>query len=92
MIQYNKLPERGAVMDINLADVTLHVDEELSEEARSALEDALRERDGVVSVHFNTNAEHSHLAVVEFNPDKVGSKDLLSIVKFQGYHGELVGL
>ncbi len=79
-------------MDINLADVTLHVDEELSEEARDALEDALRQRDGVVSVHFNTNAEHPHLAVIEFIPDKVKSKDLLSILKNQGYHGELVGL
>ena len=79
-------------MDINLADVTLHVDEELSEKARNALEDALRQRDGVVSVHFNTNATHPHLAVVEFNPERVNSKDLLSIVKHQGYHGELVGL
>ena len=79
-------------MDINLADVTLHVDEELSEEARDALEDALRRRDGVVSVHFNTNVAHPHLAVVEFNPERVNSKDLLNIVKHQGYHGELVGL
>ena len=79
-------------MEINLADVTLHVDEELSDEARDALEDALRERDGVVSVHFNTNAAHPHLAVVEFNPERVNSMDLLNIVKSQGYHGELVGL
>ncbi len=79
-------------MDINLADVTLHVDEELSEKARGALEDALRARDGVVSVHFNTNAKHPHLAIIEFNPDKIKSKDLLGIVKLQGYHGELMGL
>jgi len=79
-------------MDISLADVTLHIDEELSDEALKTLEDALRERDGVVSVHFNSNAEHPHLAVIEFNPEKVNSMDLLSIVKYQGYHGELVGL
>jgi len=79
-------------MDINLADVTLHIDEELSDEARGGLEDVLRQRDGVVSVHFNTNATHPHLAVIEFNPEKVSSMDLLSMVKFQGYHGELVGL
>ena len=79
-------------MDINLADVTLHIDEELGEEALASLEQALRQRDGVVSVHFNTNVAHPHLAVVEFNPDKVNSRDLLSIVHYQGYHGELVGL
>jgi hypothetical protein len=79
-------------MDIHLADVTLHIDEELSEEALGSLEAAFRERDGVVSVHFNTNAKHPHLAVIEFNPDKVSSRDLLSIVRYQGYHGELLGL
>ncbi len=79
-------------MDINLADITLHIDEELNSEAISSLEDALRARDGVVSVHFNTTAKHPHLAVIEFNPDKVGSRDLLSILQYQGYHGELVGL
>lgn len=79
-------------MDINLADITLHIDEELNDAARDSLEDAIRSRDGVVSVHFNTNAKHPHLAVVEFNPEKVSSRDLLSIVQFQGYHGELIGL
>ncbi len=79
-------------MDINLADITLHIDEELSPDALSALEDAFRARDGVVSVHFNTTAKHPHLAVIEFNPDKLNSFDLLSILKYQGYHGELVGL
>jgi hypothetical protein len=32
------------------------------------------------------------LAVVEFNPDKLRSQDLLGIVRFQGYRAELVGL
>ncbi len=79
-------------MDIDLADLTLHVDEELNPEQLGALEDALRARDGVVSVHFNTNAKHPHLAVIEYNPEKVNGKDLLSILRYQGYHGELVGL
>jgi hypothetical protein len=79
-------------MDIQLADVTLHVDEELDDEARASLEQALRECDGVVSVHFNTNTARPHLAVIEFVPEKVSSQDLLSIVQRQGYHGELMGL
>lgn len=79
-------------MDIDLADVTLHIDEELEPDQLGALEDALRARDGVVSVHFNTSVKHPHLAVVEFNPVKVSSRDLLSILRYQGLHGELVGL
>lgn len=79
-------------MDIQLADVTLHVDEELDQGGRAALEEALRQRDGVVSVHFNTNAAHPHLAVIQFNPAKVHNSDLLSIVQNQGHHGQLTGL
>jgi hypothetical protein len=84
--------QEGNLMNINLSDVTLHIDENLGVEARAALEEALRQREGVISVHFNINATRPHLAVVEFNPDCVSSKDLLSIVRFQGYHAELVGL
>jgi len=79
-------------MDINLADITLHIDEELGPDALSSLEDAFRARDGVVSVHFNTTAKHPHLAVIEYNPDRLSSADLLNILKYQGYHGELVGM
>ena len=79
-------------MDINLADIVLHVDEEMGEQARGALEDALRQREGVVSVRFNTTATHPHLVVVEYVPEKVSSQDLLGIVKNQGYHGEMLGL
>ncbi len=77
-------------MDISLADVTLHVDEELDAEARGKLEEAFRSREGVVSVH---NADSKpHLWVLEFDPAAVHARDLLSIVAFQGLHGELVGL
>ena len=77
-------------MDINLADVTLHVDQDLDPAARAELEEKLRARDGVVSVHFNE--QRPHLLVCEFVPEKVTTMDLLSIVRFQGYRGELVGL
>ncbi len=79
-------------MDVDLADVTLHIDEALSAEDIARLEARLRERDGVVSVHFNTEKAHPHLAVIEFVPDKVRPQELLSIVKYLGHHGELVGL
>ena len=79
-------------MDINLTDVTLHIDEELDAEGRGGLEEALRQREGVISVHFNTTVVHPHLAVVEFNPDRVKGQDLLEIVRVQGYRAELVGL
>ena len=77
-------------MDIQLVDVTIHVDETLPENQRTDLVDKVRERDGVVSV--GNHADKPHLLVVEYNPDKVNSQELLSMVKKQGVHAELVGL
>ncbi len=77
-------------MDIDLADVTIHVDETLDSSGLSQLDSAFRERDGVVSVHVNER--HPHLFILEYNPVKVNSQDLLEIVKFRGMHAELVGL
>ena len=77
-------------MDINLADVTIHIDETLDDDGRSKLEDAFRGRDGVVSVLINP--ERPHLVVVEYNPQIIKSRDLVDIPRFNGLHGELVGL
>ena len=77
-------------MNINLADVTIHVDETLDAAALSGLDDAFRERDGVVSVHVDE--KRPHLFVLEYNPAKLNSQELLEIVKIQGLHAELVGL
>ncbi len=73
-----------------MADVTLHIDQELDEAGREKLEQALRQREGVVSVRFNP--ERPHLAVIEYNPKQVNSRDLVDIPKFQGLSAELVGL
>jgi hypothetical protein len=78
------------MMDINLADVTIHIDEALDDDARNKLEEAFRDRDGVISVHINP--EHPHLVVVEYNPQIIKSRDLVDIPRFNGLHGELVGL
>ena len=77
-------------MDINLADVTLHIDEALNYSARSDLEDSFRRCEGVISVHFNQ--DRPHLVVLEYNPDVVRGRDLLDIVQYQGFHGEMIGL
>jgi hypothetical protein len=78
------------MMDINLADVTVHIDEALDDDGRSKLEQAFREREGVVSVLINP--DRPHLVVVEYNPQIIKSRDLVDIPRFHGLHGELVGL
>jgi septum formation inhibitor-activating ATPase MinD len=77
-------------MNIDLADITLHVDETLDSDGLTGLEDAFRNREGVISVHVDK--KRPHLFVLEYNPERVNSKDLLSITKYQGLHAELIGL
>ena len=77
-------------MDVNLADITLHIDENLNTEQRGTIEESLRALDGVVSVH---NSEKTpHLSIVQYNPDAMDSKRILKRITDQGVHAELIGM
>lgn len=75
---------------IQLVDVTVHIDEQLDAQRREGLVDKVREEDGVVSVALHK--EHSHLMIVEYNPEKTSSAKILKRVTGEGVHAELVGL
>ena len=77
-------------MDIKIVDVTIHIDETLEEARRPQLVDKIRDQDGVVAVGYHD--EKPHLMVVEYNPDKTSSSDLLETIKGEGLHAELIGL
>ncbi len=76
--------------DIDLADVTLHIDQELDAEALARLESEYRLREGVISVRVNP--DKPHLLLVEYNPKLMRAQDLLDILHYQGLEGELIGL
>ena len=78
------------MMDIQLADVTVHIDEDLDITRRGQIEDRVRALDGVVSYHSADNTPH--LAVVEYNPEQVDSATILDTVKGEGVNAELIGL
>jgi hypothetical protein len=77
-------------MNVQLADVMVHIDQNLSPEQRSLIEMTLRAMDGVVSVH--NPDDRPHLSVIEYVPEKTSSQAILSAVTGRGVHAELVGL
>ena len=77
-------------MDIQLADVTIHIDQTLGTERRGEIEDALRALDGVISVHMPE--DRLHLVVVEYNPEKANSAEILGTVNARGVQAQLIGL
>lgn len=75
---------------MEMADVTIHIDETVDHQRRTQIADTVRVHRGVASVCYHD--EKPHLMIVEYDPDRVMSQDLLQIVLGQGVHAELIGL
>jgi len=75
---------------MSISDIMIHIEQVLSTEARSSLEERVRQIDGVIAPRFNPGKEH--LMLVAFDPDQTGPADLLGAVKASGYAAQLVGV
>lgn len=74
----------------NISDVMIHVNESLSEEARTSLENVMRKIEGVVSPKFNPGKEH--LLVIAYDTENTNTAVLLRQVQAAGYTAQLVGM
>lgn len=69
-------------------DVTIHINQTLTQDQQQALESTLREIDGVIAPRFNL----PHMLVVLYNAEKTTMAALLNAVIRKGYQAQLVGL
>ena len=76
--------------EIKLTDVTIHIDRETDADTRGKIDTALRNLNGVVSVHMSS--EKPHLLMVEYNPDVTRSAHMLTTVRELAGHAEMIGL
>jgi len=72
------------------ADVTIHIDETLDPAKLKDLRGKLLRESGVVGAEYDKHKPH--LMIVEYDPGKNSSANLLKAVKTQGVHAELIGL
>ena len=77
-------------MSSNMADITLHIDENTSHDDREGLRDTLLAMDGVMAAAYHD--DKPHLMIVEYDPDVINSAAFLKAVSNRGLHAELVGL
>ncbi len=77
-------------MDIKMADVMVHIDEEITQNERQALRAKVLDQEGVMAAIIHD--EQPHLMMVEYDPDAVSAKRILETVEKIGIHAELVGL
>ena len=77
-------------MNINMADITLHIDEETKADQREMLRDELFKQNGVLSA--DNHPKRPHLFVVTYDSGRIHSHAFLDVASKQGLHAELVGL
>ncbi|MDH5389200.1 MAG: ATP-binding protein [Gammaproteobacteria bacterium] len=73
-----------------MADITLHIDEETTQEDRKGICDKLLNLPGVMTV--SCRDKHGHLIVVEYDPTAINPKDFVETAKQCGYHSELIAM
>jgi hypothetical protein len=76
-------------MDVKIADVTLHIDENTSHDEREKFRDVLLAMDGVMAADCNDKT--SHIMLIEYNPDVIKSIEFVNVAKEHNLHAELIG-
>ncbi len=71
-------------------DVLVHVDEALDPAGQALLDFRVRQLDGVSSVRVPPHKPH--LMLVEYDPDRLSSQQILASVRQLGWHAALVGM
>lgn len=77
-------------MSTSMADITVHIDEDLNQARRGDIEIRVRSLEGVTA--FRNADRTPHLSVVKYDPVQVDSGEILNAVKSSGVHAELIGL
>lgn len=75
---------------MNIADVTIHIDETLNKEEVESLSSRLHEVEGIISVGLHE--DKPHLMIIGYEPSAIQAKAILNAVTEDGIHAELIGL
>lgn len=72
------------------ADILIHIDESLNDDAVHDLEREMGSEEGVLSACVPERARH--LMLIDFDPDRVRPSYLVHSVRGRGLHAEMIGL
>lgn len=76
-------------MNINMTDVTFHIDETLGHAQLEAIRDELLAHDGIMAAVCQD--ETPHLMIIEYDPDKIDPTNILEMFKKRRIHAERLG-
>ena len=75
---------------IHQVEVVIHVDETLSEDHRASLVNNLQGRDGVEKASFTPGRDH--LMLIDYDSNKLDSRDVLGYLLQENVSAELIGI
>jgi len=75
---------------MQLTDVLIHINDNVSETGKENLVEELRNLEGVIAPRFSKDKKH--LLLVAYNPDTMCSLTLLREIKSNGYKAQLIGM
>jgi hypothetical protein len=81
--------EPGKHASGRLAEVVVHIDEDLADEQREILEQDLRTLRGILDLSFCRNRHH--LMIVQYQPEMVSSTRLIEQVRRLAGRAQLIG-
>ena len=74
----------------SIADMLIHINENLDHYHQESVSDSVREVDGVFSASIQERKPH--LMLVAYNPDRTSSLSIMHQVTHSGMHAQLIGL
>ena len=77
-------------MGNDIADVTIHIDENLEHSKLQEIADEIRKIGGIESVTFHD--DKPHLMIVKYDPGQTNSVSIHEAVIAKGVHAELSGM
>jgi len=77
-------------MSEKMVDVTLHLDEDISNGDRKVFRDSLLHMNGVMAVASPN--EKPHLLTIEYDPETVNSSEFVKVAQDRSLHAELIGM
>ena len=77
-------------MSALMSGVTLHIDENTSQDERETFRDALLALDGVMAAAYHD--DKPHLIMIECDPAVINSIEFVRAAKKSGFHAELIGI
>jgi hypothetical protein len=76
--------------NIHQVEIVIHVDNQLDEDQRNKLVSSIEGREGVEKAIFTKGREH--LMLIDYDPNKIRSMDVLGFVRDEHINAELVGI